>query len=153
MAIRKIRFEDDPILRKISKPVKNINDSLKVLIKDMEETLDLSHGIGIAAPQVGILKRVIIAFDNSDNKIAIINPEILEVSGTQESSEGCLSVRNVHGVVIRPAFVKVRGLNIDGEEIIIDGEKRMANVLSHEIDHLDGILFTDKMIYRQEDEE
>ena len=153
MAIRKIRFEDDPILRKISKPVKNINDSLKVLIKDMEETLDLSHGIGIAAPQVGILKRVIIAFDNSDNKIAIINPEILEVSGTQESSEGCLSVRNVHGVVIRPAFVKVRGLNIDGEEIIIDGEKRMANVLSHEIDHLAGILFTDKMIYRQEDEE
>ena len=153
MAIRKIRFEDDPILRKISKPVKNINDSLRLLIKDMEETLDLNNGIGIAAPQVGILKRVIIAFDNSDNKIAIINPEILEASGTQESSEGCLSVRNVHGIVIRPAFVKVKGLNVDGDEIIINGEKRMANVLSHEIDHLDGILFTDKMIYRQEDEE
>lgn len=153
MAIRKIRFEDDPILRKISKPVKSINESLIVLIKDMEETLDLNNGIGIAAPQVGILKRVIIAFDNSDNKIAIINPEILESSGTQESSEGCLSVRNVHGIVVRPAFVKVKGLNINGEEIIINGEKRMANVLSHEIDHLDGILFTDKMIYRQEDEE
>ena len=150
MAIRKIRFEDDPILRKISKPIENINNGLKILLNDMAETLKLSGGIGIAAVQVGILKRVIIAVDNNDNNVAIINPEIMEKSGEQESHEGCLSVRNIHGVVIRPAFVKVKGLDVNGKEIIVIGEKRMANVLSHEIDHLDGILFTDKMIYEEE---
>ena len=150
MAIRRIRFEDDPILRKISKPIENINNGLKILLNDMAETLKLSGGIGIAAVQVGILKRVIIAVDNNDNNVAIINPEIMEKSGEQESHEGCLSVRNIHGVVIRPAFVKVKGLDVNGKEIIVIGEKRMANVLSHEIDHLDGILFTDKMIYEEE---
>ncbi len=150
MAIRRIRFEDDPILRKISKPIENINNGLKILLNDMAETLKLSGGIGIAAVQVGILKRVIIAVDNNDNNVAIINPEIIEKSGEQESHEGCLSVRNIHGVVIRPAFVKVKGLDVNGKEIIVIGEKRMANVLSHEIDHLDGILFTDKMIYEEE---
>ena len=153
MAIRRIRFEDDPILRKISKPIENINNGLKILLNDMAETLKLSGGIGIAAVQVGVLKRVIIAVDNNENNVAIINPEIIEKSGEQESHEGSLSVRNIHGVVIRPAFVKVKGLDVNGKEIIVIGEKRMANVLSHEIDHLDGILFTDKMIYRQEDEE
>ena len=150
MAIRRIRFEDDPILRKISKPIENINNGLKILLNDMAETLKLSGGIGIAAVQVGVLKRVIIAVDNNDNNVAIVNPEIIEKSGEQESHEGCLSVRNIHGVVIRPAFVKVKGLDINGNEIIVIGEKRMANVLSHEIDHLDGILFTDKMIYEEE---
>ena len=150
MAIRRIRFEDDPILRKISKPIENINNGLKILLNDMAETLKLSGGIGIAAVQVGILKRVIIAVDNNENNVAIVNPEIIEKSGEQESHEGCLSVRNIHGVVIRPAFVKVKGLDVNGKEIIVIGEKRMANVLSHEIDHLDGILFTDKMIYEEE---
>ncbi|MBQ9491744.1 MAG: peptide deformylase [Firmicutes bacterium] len=150
MAIRRIRFEDDPILRKISKPIENINNGLKILLNDMAETLKLSGGIGIAAVQVGVLKRVIIAVDNDENNVAIINPEIIEKSGEQESHEGCLSVRNIHGVVIRPAFVKVKGLDVNGKEIIVIGEKRMANVLSHEIDHLDGILFTDKMIYEEE---
>lgn len=150
MAIRRIRFEDDPILRKISKPIENINNGLKILLNDMAETLKLSGGIGIAAVQVGILKRVIIAVDNNDNNVVIVNPEIIEKSGEQESHEGCLSVRNIHGVVIRPAFVKVKGLDVNGKEIIVIGEKRMANVLSHEIDHLDGILFTDKMIYEEE---
>lgn len=150
MAIRRIRFEDDPILRKISKPIENINNGLKILLNDMAETLKLSGGIGIAAVQVGVLKRVIIAVDNDENNVAIINPEIIEKSGEQESHEGCLSVRNIHGVVIRPALVKVKGLDINGKEIIVIGKKRMANVLSHEIDHLDGILFTDKMIYEEE---
>ena len=150
MAIRRIRFEDDPILRKISKPIENINNGLKILLNDMAETLKLSGGIGIAAVQVGVLKRVIIAVDNNENNVVIINPEIIEKSGEQESHEGCLSVRNIHGVVIRPAFVKVKGLDVNGKEIIVIGEKRMANVLSHEIDHLDGILFTDKMIYEEE---
>ena len=152
MAIRRIRFEDDPILRKISKPIENINNGLKILLNDMAETLKLSGGIGIAAVQVGVLKRVIIAVDNNENNVAIINPEIIEKSGEQESHEGCLSVRNIHGVVVRPSFVKVKGLDINGNEIIVIGEKRMANVLSHEIDHLDGILFTDKMIYEEKEE-
>ena len=152
MAIRRIRFEDDPILRKISKPIENINNGLKILLNDMAETLKLSGGIGIAAVQVGVLKRVIIAVDNDENNVAIINPEIIEKSGERESHEGCLSVRNIHGVVIRPAFVKVKGLDVNGKEIIVIGEKRMANVLSHEIDHLDGILFTDKMIYEEKEE-
>ena len=152
MAIRRIRFEDDPILRKISKPIENINNGLKILLNDMAETLKLSGGIGIAAVQVGVLKRVIIAVDNNDNNVAIVNPEIIEKSGKQESHEGCLSVRNIHGVVIRPAFIKVKGLDVNGKEIIVIGEKRMANVLSHEIDHLDGILFTDKMIYEEKEE-
>ena len=150
MAIRRIRFEDDPILRKISKPIENINNGLKILLNDMAETLKLSGGIGIAAVQVGVLKRVIIAVDNNENNVAIVNPEIIEKSGEQESHEGCLSVRNIHGVVVRPSFVKVKGLDVNGKEIIVIGEKRMANVLSHEIDHLDGILFTDKMIYEEE---
>lgn len=152
MAIRRIRFEDDPILRKISKPIENINNGLKILLNDMAETLKLSGGIGIAAVQVGVLKRVIIAVDNNENNVAIINPEIIEKSGEQESHEGCLSVRNIHGVVVRPSFVKVKGLDVNGKEIIVIGEKRMANVLSHEIDHLDGILFTDKMIYEEKEE-
>lgn len=152
MAIRRIRFEDDPILRKISKPIENINNGLKILLNDMAETLKLSGGIGIAAVQVGVLKRVIIAVDNNENNVAIVNPEIIEKSGEQESHEGCLSVRNIHGVVIRPALVKVKGLDVNGKEIIVIGEKRMANVLSHEIDHLDGILFTDKMIYEEKEE-
>ena len=152
MAIRRIRFEDDPILRKISKPIENINNGLKILLNDMAETLKLSGGIGIAAVQVGVLKRVIIAVDNNENNVAIVNPEIIEKSGEQESHEGCLSVRNIHGVVVRPSFVKVKGLDVNGKEIIVIGEKRMANVLSHEIDHLDGILFTDKMIYEEKEE-
>ena len=146
LAIRTIRTEEDPLLRKISRPVKNINDNIKTLIDDMRETLETRNGLGIAAPQVGILRRVILVVDNEDNVIEIINPEIIESSGTQRNSEGCLSVRNIRGEVDRPEFIKVKGLNRDGKEIIIDGDKRLATVLSHEIDHLDGILFIDKMV-------
>ncbi len=145
MAIRNIRTEEDPLLRKISRPVKNINDNIKILLDDMKDTLQMQNGLGIAAPQVGILKRVILVIDNDDNLIEIINPQILESSGSQVNQEGCLSVRNVRGEVERPEFVKVKGLDRDGNEFIIDGDKRLATVLSHEIDHLDGILFIDKM--------
>lgn len=145
MAIRNIRTEEDPLLRKISRPVKNINDNIKILLDDMKDTLQTRNGLGIAAPQVGILKRVIIVVDNDDNLIEIINPQILESSGSQVNQEGCLSVRNIRGEVERPEFVKVKGLDRDGNEFIIDGDKRLATVLSHEIDHLDGILFIDKM--------
>jgi peptide deformylase len=146
MAIRIIRTEDDPILRKISRPVKNINNSIKTLLDDMKETLESRNGLGIAAPQVGVLKRVILVIDNDDNLIEIINPEIIESSGTQRNTEGCLSVRNIRGEVDRPEFIKVKGLDRNGNEFIIEGDKRLATVLSHETDHLEGILFTDKIV-------
>lgn len=146
MAIRIIRTEDDPILRKISRPVKNINNSIKTLLDDMKETLESRNGLGIAAPQVGVLKRVILVIDNDDNFIEIINPEIIESSGSQRNNEGCLSVRNIRGEVDRPEFIKVKGLDRNGNEFIIEGDKRLATVLSHETDHLEGILFTDKIV-------
>ena len=150
MAIRNIRIYGDPILRKISRPVKNINNNIRVLLDDMLETLENKKGLGIAAPQVGILKRVIIAIDNQNKPIEIINPEIIESSGVQKSNEGCLSVDNIHGVVNRPEFIKVKGLNKNGQEILINGEGRLATVLSHEIDHLEGILFIDKMLEEED---
>ncbi len=153
MAIRNIRTEDDPLLRKLSRDVTKINKYIEILLDDMRETLDSRNGIGIAAPQVGVLKKVIIAVDNDDNKIEIINPQILEKSGSQKLKEGCLSVRNVNGVVERPEFVKVKGLDRNGNEIIIEGYERLARVLDHEIDHLNGILFTDKIIEGEYEEE
>ena len=146
MAIRIIRTEDDPILRKVSRPVKNINDNIKTLLDDMKETLLIRNGLGIAAPQVGVLKRIILVIDNDDNLIEIINPQIIESHGTQRNMEGCLSVRNIRGEVERPEYIKVKGLDRNGNEFIIEGDKRLATVLSHETDHLEGILFTDKII-------
>ena len=152
MAIRNIRTQEDPLLRKISRPVQSINNNIIVLLDDMHETLDSKNGLGIAAPQVGILKRVIIVVDNDDNKIEIINPEILEQSGSQKNIEGCLSVRDIRGTVDRPELMKVKGLDRNGNEIIIEGNERLATVLSHEIDHLNGILFTDKIIEPENEE-
>ena len=153
MAIRTIRTEEDSLLRKISRPVKNINDNVKVLLDDMKETLEMRNGLGIAAPQVGVLKRIILVIDNDDNLIEIINPEIVESSGLQKSQEGCLSVKNIRGEVDRPEFIKVKGLDRNGNEFIIDGDKRLATVLSHEIDHLNGILFIDKITSKEYEEE
>ncbi len=153
MAIRNIRTEEDPLLRKTSRPVKDINKNITTLLDDMHETLDTRNGLGIAAPQVGVLKRVIIVVDNDDNKIEIINPEILEQSGSQINIEGCLSVRDVRGNVDRPEFVKVKGLDRNGNQITVEGTERLATVLSHEIDHLNGILFIDKIIDEPENEE
>ena len=153
MAIRNIRIYDDPILRKTSRSVKNINNNICILLDDMLETLENKNGLGIAAPQVGVLKRIIIAIDNQDKPIEIINPEIIEVSGNQESNEGCLSVKNIHGLVNRPELIKVKGLNRNGDEILINGDGRFATVLSHEIDHLEGILFIDKMLPDQDQDQ
>lgn len=153
MAVRIIRTEDDPILRKLSRPVKNINENIKTLLDDMKETLSAKNGLGLAAPQVGILKKIIIVTDNDDNVVEIINPQILEQSGSQKNDEGCLSVRGIRGTVERPEFIKVKGLDRNGNEIIIDGDKRLSTVLDHEIDHLNGILFTDKIISGEYEEE
>lgn len=147
MAIRNIRVDGDPILRKTSRNVEVVDDKIRGLIDDMIETMYDADGVGLAAPQVGILKRVIVIdiYDETGVKV-LINPEILEVKGEQIEVEGCLSVPGKSGMVKRPEWVKATGLNQDGEQIIIEGEDLLAVALCHEIDHLNGILFTDKMI-------
>ncbi|MDK2918322.1 MAG: peptide deformylase [Candidatus Petromonas sp.] len=145
MAIRNIRKGNDPILRKTSKTVEIIDDKIIKLIDDMVETMYNADGVGLAAPQVGILKRIIV-IDVGDGIIELINPEILEQSGKQIDVEGCLSIPQVTGKVQRPKKVKVKGTDRNGKELIIEGEGLLARALYHEIDHLNGILFTDKII-------
>jgi peptide deformylase len=145
MALRNIRTVEDEVLRKKCRPVEEVNDKIRELLKDMADTMyNTGNGAGLAAPQVGILKRAIV-IDMGDGLINLVNPEILEQKGSQEVIEGCLSIPGKWGKVIRPAEVKVRALNEKGEEVIITGKKEMAKCLCHEIDHLDGILFTDKV--------
>ncbi|WAM34772.1 peptide deformylase [Caldicellulosiruptor morganii] len=145
MALRKIRTYEDEILRKKSKTVEKFDKRLHDLIDDMKETMYEANGIGLAAPQVGILKRVIV-IDVGNGAVELVNPSIEYSEGTQIDVEGCLSVPNVWGEVERPKKVVVRGQNRYGEEIVIEAEDLMARALCHEIDHLDGILFTDKVI-------
>ena len=149
MAIRNIRIEGDPILRKVSKKVPKITDRVKILLDDMGETMYAADGVGLAAPQVGILKRVIVVDpreDESTGLVKLINPEIIEADGEQIGVEGCLSIPNFNGTVKRAEHVKVKYLDEDGNEKIWDAHGFPAVVLSHEIDHLDGILFRDKYI-------
>ncbi|WP_073998024.1 peptide deformylase [Anaerococcus urinomassiliensis] len=148
MAIRNIRIEGDPILRKISKKVPQITDRIKVLLDDMAETMYVADGVGLAAPQVGILKRVIVVDprDEETGLVKLVNPEIIEADGEQIGVEGCLSIPEFNGTVKRPEHVKVKYLDEDGNEKIWDAHGFPAVVLSHEIDHLDGILFRDKYI-------
>lgn len=145
MALREIRLDGDEILRKKSKIVEKIDDKIKTLIEDMVETMYHADGVGLAAPQVGMLKRIIVIDVGDENGIIkLINPEIIEADGKQVDEEGCLSVPQVRGMVERPEKVKVKALNENGEEIILDGEGLLARALCHEIDHLNGILFTDR---------
>lgn len=148
MAIRNIRIEGDPILRKISKKVPQITDRIKTLLDDMGETMYAADGVGLAAPQVGILKRVIVVDprDEETGLVKLVNPEIIESDGEQIGVEGCLSIPEFNGTVKRPEHVKVKYLDEDGNEKIWDAHGFPAVILSHEIDHLDGILFRDKYI-------
>ncbi|WP_024832730.1 peptide deformylase [Ruminiclostridium josui] len=146
MALRNIRTVEDEVLRKKCRPVEEVNDKIRELLKDMADTMyNTGYGAGLAAPQVGILKRAIV-IDMGDGLINLVNPEIIEQKGSQKVIEGCLSIPGKWGKVIRPAEVKVKALNEKGEEVIITGKKEMAKCLCHEIDHLDGILFTDKVV-------
>jgi len=145
MALRNIRINEDPILRKISKVVKNIDERTQILIDDMLDTMYESNGVGLAAPQVGILKRVVV-IDIGDGPIILINPEIVEANGEVKDVEGCLSVPGKQGNVIRPQYVKVKAEDRDGNSIEIQGEDLLARALCHEIDHLNGILYTDKTV-------
>ncbi|KXB71851.1 MULTISPECIES: peptide deformylase [Peptoniphilus] len=154
MAIRKIRTDEDPILRKTSKIVTNYNDRLKLLIEDMYETMDMAYGVGLAAPQIGILKRLIVVDNREDEeeegekpmRFYMINPEIIEKDGEEVSMEGCLSVPGKQGTVKRAKHIKVKYNDLEGQEIIMEAENFLARIIQHETDHLNGILYTDKAI-------
>lgn len=145
MAIREIRLEEDPILRKKSKHIDEITGRIQILLEDMVETMEYADGVGLAAPQVGVLRRAIV-IDIGEGPMKIINPEILEVNGEAIDVEGCLSIPGRSGTVKRPEWIKIKYLDIDGKEQILEGEGLLARVLCHEIDHLEGILYTDKII-------
>jgi len=145
MALRNIRVNEDPILRKISKVVKNFDERTQILIDDMLDTMYDANGVGLAAPQVSILKRIVV-IDIGDGPIILINPEIVEANGEVKDVEGCLSVPGKQGNVIRPQYVKVKAEDRDGNSIEIQGEDLLARALCHEIDHLNGILYTDKTV-------
>lgn len=151
MALRNIRKLGDELLRKRSREVDGINQRILTLLDDMVETMNSADGVGLAAPQVGILKRVVV-IDVGEGVIKLINPEITEAEGSQYDVEGCLSVPGEQGEVERPNKVKVKALNENGEEITIQGEGLLARALCHEIDHLDGILFVDKATKLEKEE-
>ena len=145
MAIRNILKEGDPTLRKKSRVVQKIGKREITLIDDMIDTMYKANGVGLAAPQVGVLKRIIV-IDIGDGLVELINPEIVHSGEEEIDQEGCLSIPEVTGEVSRPKKVVARGLNRLGELIEIEGEDLMARAICHEIDHLEGILFIDKVI-------
>lgn len=145
MAIRNIRKYNDEILRKKSKKVEKFDERLKQLLNDMAETMYQANGVGLAAPQVGVLKRVVV-IDTGDGLIELINPVIVEQEGEQIEVEGCLSIPDVLGEVKRPKKVKVYAQDRNGNNINVTGEDLLARAICHELDHLDGVLFIDKVI-------
>lgn len=145
MAIRNIRISTDEVLRKKCKPVKEITPNLLILLDDMADTMYEANGVGLAAPQVGILKRAVV-IDVGEGLVELINPVILETSGSQIDDEGCLSVPGKYAPVERPYYAKVEAMDREGNKFIIEGEELMARALCHEIDHLDGILYIDKAL-------
>ena len=145
MAIREIREKDDEILYKKCKAVVKFDEKLHILLDDMYETMQSRDGVGLAAPQVGILKRAVV-IDVGDGKIELINPEIVEESGEQTGSEGCLSVPGVFGEVTRPNVVTVKARDRNGKWFKITGKELLARAFCHEIEHLDGKLFLDRVI-------
>lgn len=150
MALRNIRKDGDEVLRKKSKPVSEITEKIKILIEDMFETMYNSEGVGLAAPQIGILKQVIV-IDPGNEPLALINPQIIEQRGEHIGLEGCLSIPGKSGEVKRPEYVKVKALDINGKPVIVEAKELKAVILCHEIDHLKGVLFTDKVIRYVED--
>ena len=142
MALRTIRKQGDPILTKKCRPIKEMTPKIRELIFDMMETMYDAYGVGLVAPQVGILKRLVV-IDVGDGPIVLINPEILETSGEQTGDEGCLSVPGMAGQVTRPNYVKVKAMDEDMNEVIYEGTELLARAFCHEIDHLDGKMYTD----------
>lgn len=145
MAIRNIREIGDPILNKVSKEVKEVSERTKELIDDMFDTMYEADGVGLAAPQVGILKRIVVIDVMGEDPLLLINPVILETSGEQRGNEGCLSVPGKTGIVTRPNYVKVRAYNEKMEAFEVEGTELLARALCHEIEHLDGHLYVEKV--------
>ena len=141
MALREIVQIGEPVLRKKAKKVEVIDEKILQILDDMADTMYNADGVGLAAPQVGILKRIVV-IDIGDGLLELINPEIIETSGEQIGEEGCLSLPGKAGTVTRPNYAKVKALNEDMEEVILEGEGLLARAFCHEIDHLDGKLYT-----------
>lgn len=147
MAVREVRLSGDEILRKTSREVEEVDDRIRELLQDMLETMHKYNGVGLAGPQVGILKRVIVIDLYDGNKpLLLVNPKIIKAKGEQEVDEGCLSFPNEYAKVIRPKEVVVEALNEEGKKVKIVGKELLAQALSHEIDHLNGVLFVDNML-------
>ena len=144
MGLRKIMTVKEPCLHKVCRPVEKFDGKLHKLLDDMQETLAEANGVGLAAPQVGILRRVVVV-DTGEEMLELVNPELLETSGEQVGSEGCLSVPGKYGIVKRPNYAKVRAYDRDGNEFEVEGEELMARCFCHELDHLDGIVYTEIM--------
>ncbi|MDY4230829.1 MAG: peptide deformylase [Candidatus Faecousia sp.] len=152
MALRRILTVDDPALHKVCRPVTKFDKKLCNLLDDMKETLVEANGVGLAAPQVGILRRVIV-IDTGEELVELINPKIVETSGEQEDVEGCLSVPGEYWLVKRPSFARVCATDRDGNEIELSGEGLTARCICHECDHLDGHIYTEIASRRLTDEE
>lgn len=148
MAIRTIREEGDEILRKVSRPVENVDDKIRELIRDMLETMYKFNGVGLAAVQVGVLKRILVIHTDYEKEkpVILINPQIIKEKGAQTCDEGCLSFPNKFAKVVRPEEIVVEGLDENGNKITVKGKGLLAQALSHEIDHLNGEVFVDKIL-------
>jgi peptide deformylase len=145
MAIRIIVKDPDSVLRETAKPVPKVTSNIQKLLRDMADTMYDAGGVGLAAPQIGISKRVIVVdpHDEVTDLIELVNPEIIESSGEQLGPEGCLSIPGLNGDVLRKQHIKIKGLDYNGNEVIIEADDFLARIFQHEIDHLNGILFTD----------
>ncbi len=152
MGLRKILTTDEPALHKTCRPVENFDKKLHSLLKDMRDTLLDSGGVGLAAPQVGILRRVVLV-DTGEEILELINPTLVETDGEQEGPEGCLSVPGKYGLVKRPNYAKVRAQDRNGSWYEAEGEELIARCFCHELDHLDGIIYTEVMERFLTDEE
>ncbi|MBR6403613.1 MAG: peptide deformylase [Eubacterium sp.] len=146
MAIRNIRVDGDDVLRKKCKPVEKMTERLSTLIDDMFETMYEANGVGLAAPQVGVLRRIVVIDVMDDNPLVLINPEIVEQDGEQIGPEGCLSLPGLQGEVARPNHVVCKALDRDMNPITVEGEELLARAICHELDHLDGVLYKDLAI-------
>ena len=145
MAVREVREMGDPILNKTCKEVKEMNERTLELIDDMFDTMYETNGVGLAAPQVGILKRIVVIDTKGEDPVVMINPRIMETSGEQTGYEGCLSVPGKYGMVTRPNYVKAVAYNENMEEFVIEGTELMARAICHELEHLDGHLYTERV--------
>ncbi len=154
MALRKILTKGDPSLEKVCRPVEKFDRKLHWLLDDLKETLENAGGVGLAAPQIGILRRAVIVMDAQEQMIELVNPEIIRAEGEQEGWEGCLSVPNQYGWVTRPSSVTVRAQDRDGNFFEVSGEEIVARCFCHELEHLEGHLFvehTDGQLYSMEE--